>query len=142
MYAIPREQIVPSPASLPDEARPRRHRPNRNPQQEEERDYSPRVAEKHPSRKNAEAMAQPGGDRERSLATPQGSSIQIDFWKLEQNARRNQETPIKSLKRTLTLESWLRYLTTKQIIGNRGQVTAVKGMHIHAALRKPKSLAS
>jgi asparagine synthase (glutamine-hydrolysing) len=40
-----------------------------------------------------------------------------------QKARRNEEAPPDSLMRTLTLESWLRHLTTKQVLGNSGQVT-------------------
>jgi asparagine synthase (glutamine-hydrolysing) len=63
------------------------------------------------------------------------------FFEALQKVRR-EEVPLDSLKRILTLESWLRHLTTKHVIGNRGQVTAVKGTHILAALRKPKRLAS
>ena len=35
-----------------------------------------------------------------------------------QKARRNEEVPIESLKRTLTLESWLRHLTIQGVLTN------------------------
>ena len=58
-----------------------------------------------------------------------------------QKVQRSEEVPFDSLKRTLTLESWLRHLTTKRVIGNIGQVTTAKGTNIRAALSKPQSLA-
>ena len=64
------------------------------------------------------------------------------FFDALQKARRNEEVFIESLKRTLTLESWLRHLVTKQVIGDRGQVTAVKGAYVPGVFRKPDSLAS
>jgi asparagine synthetase B (glutamine-hydrolysing) len=49
-----------------------------------------------------------------------GSSIGIinadRFFKALQKARRNEEVPIESLKRTLTLESWLRHLTIQGVL--------------------------
>ena len=35
-----------------------------------------------------------------------------------QKARRNEDVPIGSLKRTLTLESWLRHLTLQGVLTN------------------------
>lgn len=64
------------------------------------------------------------------------------FLEALQKVRRNEEVPLDSLKRTLTLESWLRRLTTEQVIGDGGQVTTVKGTYVLGACRKPKSLAS
>ena len=51
-----------------------------------------------------------------------GSSIGIvdpnRFWEALQKARRNEEVPIESLKSTLTLESWLRHLTSQGLLEN------------------------
>jgi asparagine synthase (glutamine-hydrolysing) len=74
-----------------------------------------------------------------------GSAGIIDpdrFGEALRKARRDEIAPIESLKRTLTLESWLRHLGTKQLIGERGQGTAVKGAYIPGVCRKPNSLAS
>ena len=77
------------------------------------------------------------------IAGSSAGIIDLDrFGEALQKARRNEVVPIESLKRTLTLESWLRHLVTKQIIQGRGQGTAVRGAHIPGVCRKPTSLAS
>jgi asparagine synthase (glutamine-hydrolysing) len=51
-----------------------------------------------------------------------GSSVGIidpnRFWEALQKARRNEEVPIDSLRKTLTLESWLRHLTVQEVLRN------------------------
>jgi asparagine synthase (glutamine-hydrolysing) len=62
------------------------------------------------------------------------------FFEALQKVRCSDDVPLDTLKRTLTLESWLRHLATKQVIGNRAQVTTAQ-TYIQA-VRKPTSLAS
>jgi asparagine synthase (glutamine-hydrolysing) len=142
MFAIPREQIVrvgqrrslmkcALVGILPDEILNRRKKEI--------------VPQETPNNTPAERTAEWPSAAEIGHQIAGSSAGIIDpnrFFEALRKVQNSEEVPLDSLKRTLTLESWLRHLTTKQVIGNRRQVTAVKGTHIPAALRKPKRLAS
>jgi asparagine synthase (glutamine-hydrolysing) len=144
IFAIPREQIVrvgqrrslmkrALVGIVPDEILNRRKKKEIVPQETPKNTPAERTAAEWPS------LVEIG---QQIVGSSAGIIDPNRFFEALQKVRRSEEVPLDSLKRTLTLESWLRHLTTKQVIGNRGQVTAVKGTHIPAALRKPKRLAS
>ena len=80
-----------------------------------------------------------------------GSSVGIldpdRFGEALQKAQRNEEAPIEGLKRTLTLESWLRHLTIHGALTNPSPIkkqvrsTALEAKELQEPTQ-PKSLAS
>ena len=69
------------------------------------------------------------------------------FWKALRKAWRNEELPINSLKRTVTLESWLRHLTNQGVLKNSFDTKRQKhrssvGAQELQELAQPKSSAS
>jgi len=81
---------------------------------------------------------------ERILSSSMGIVEPNRFWETLQKARRNEDVPIDSLKRTLMLESWLHHLTTKQVLrkpselrGSRRQVTVRETSLLRGTPRSP-----
>ena len=69
------------------------------------------------------------------------------FWEALEKAQRNEDVSIGMLKRTLTLESWLRHLTIQEILTNspstksRDKPSSLESQEFPARAQ-PKGLAS
>jgi asparagine synthase (glutamine-hydrolysing) len=74
-----------------------------------------------PETKKEVSMVWPGLDEVgwRMVSSSLGIIDPDRFLEVLQKARRNEEVPIESLKRTLTLESWFRHLTIQGVLTNR-----------------------
>jgi asparagine synthase (glutamine-hydrolysing) len=137
MYAIPREQIVrvgqrrflmkrALAGIVPDELLNRRRKT-----------FVPHEQQKD-SLREWPSLAQLG----RNIVASSAGIIDPDrFTEALQKARCDAEVPIDGLTRTLTLESWLRHLTAKQVIRSKGPAT-LTGPLVPGVFRKSRGLAS
>jgi asparagine synthase (glutamine-hydrolysing) len=146
LYAIPREQIVrvgqrrslmkrALVGIVPDEILNRR---KIVPQETPKNVSAERTSAEWPS------LAEMGG---RMVGSSLGIIDPDRFWEALQKARRNEEVPGDSLRRTLTLESWLRHLTSQGVLTDlvstkrqkRSSSLEAKGLRTPT---QPRSLAS
>jgi asparagine synthase (glutamine-hydrolysing) len=86
-------------------------------------------------------------ERPRTISSSIGIIDSDQFWKVLQKSSCNEGAPIQSLKRTLTLESWLRHLAKQEILTSpmaadrRPDLSFLDATETDAPAR-PKSLAS
>jgi asparagine synthase (glutamine-hydrolysing) len=146
MYAIPREQIVrvgqrrslmkrALAGIVPDELLNRRRKA-----------FIPQEPKKNVSAERTAAEWPSPAEMGWRMAGSSAGIINADrFLEALEKARRNEEAPIDSLKRTLTLESWLRHLTSQGVLKNsldtKEHLSSLEAQELQAPAQ-PKSLAS